>query len=149
MLTLDQVAVLPDGQLAQVSGAVVEMLRRLKDGDNVLGWEGDPNMELFVDLDTGLFDVWTLDLAGEPTLVVSAAPYCDQRLLERVIRADTRRFDVAQRVIDARAAREKAEASRLADQREEAHDKLHLALLQDIGAYEGGLTKRIFPVGGD
>ena len=134
MAGLDRVMVLPDGGKITVDGSVLETVRRLKQGDGILGWEGDPDMEVFVDTSTGLFDVWTLDARGEPTLVVSEAPYADQRLIERVIRADGRRFDIAGRVLE---HNRRVDAQRRAQRQaanEERADKLHHALLRDIGA---------------
>lgn len=141
---LDQATVLPgEGTMVLVDATVTDTLRRLRDGDNVLGWEGDPNMQLMVDRTTRLFDVWTLDPAGNATLVVGQRPYADSRLVEDVIRADNRRSDVIGRIIQANADNQRAARDRFRDQMAEAHDKLHFALLKDIGHLEGGLTRRL------
>ena len=139
----DQVTVVPGQGRVLVEGTVVDTLRRLREGDGILGWEGDPNMQLFVDTGTGRFDVWTLDARGEPALVVAEQPFADQRLIEAVIRADTRRFDVAGRVLEHNAHVDEARRREHHDENEEAADKLHHALMRDIGAYEGGLTRRV------
>lgn len=144
---LDQVAFLPDGSRVAVEGHVQDILRLLKHGDGILGWEGDPNMEIMVDLITGMFDVWTLDAAGNPYLALSR-PYCDHRLVTDVLAADTRRRDVAG---DAMRANQRADAAAEADfaaAAEEHYEKLQWALRKDLGAYEGGLTRMIHPVSG-
>lgn len=140
---MDHVTVLPGGTHVLVEGTVVDTLRRLRDGDGILGWEGDPNMQLFVDTESRLYDVWTLDAAGDPALVVSQYPYADQRLIEAVIRADSHRFDVATRVLEHNRTVDEANRKARQAESEERADKLHHALLKDIGAYEGGLTRRL------
>lgn len=144
---LDQVAYLPDGTRVAVEGAAVDTLRALQRGDGLLGWEGDPNMQIMVDLVTGTFDVWTLDAHGEPYLAISR-PYCDQRLVVDVLAADTRRRDVAGDVLARNKALEASQASSRRDEIEDATERLCHALRADIGAYEGGLTRTLFPVSG-
>lgn len=141
---LDQVAFHPTEGKVLVEGAVTDTIRRLKDGDGTFGWEGDPNMEVCVDLETGLYDVWTLGLDGEPALVAAGKPYCDGRLIEDVIRADTRRFDVLARIDAKNASVKKAHDEKAADERAEFADRLHLALMSDCGHHYGGLSRRLF-----
>jgi hypothetical protein len=140
---IDHVTVLPGEGMVVVNGAATDTLRKLREGDGLLGWEGDPNMQLFVDTGTGLWDVWTLDARGDPALVVAGCPYPDQRLVERVILADTRRFDVAGRVLEHNHQLDDAKRKERQAESEERADRLHHALLRDIGAYEGGLTRRV------
>lgn len=143
MMLLDRVAFdAGEGQVL-VEGAVTDTLRKLKFGDGILGWEGDVNMQLLVDTATGLYDVWTLDVAGEPSLVVAQKPYADDRLIRDVIHADSRRFDVVGRVLEKIDKRQELEREAHKAQVAEMADKLHFALMKDLGAHVGGLTKRI------
>lgn len=143
MMLLDRVAFdAGEGQVL-VEGAVTGTLRKLKFGDGILGWEGDENMQLLVDTSTGLYDVWTLDLNREPCLVVAQRPYADDRLIQDVIQADSRRFDVVGRVIEKVNKRDELEREARKAQVDEMADKLHFALMHDLGSQVGGLTKRI------
>lgn len=143
MMLLDRVAFdAGEGQVL-VEGAVTNTLRKLKFGDGILGWEGDENMQLLVDTASGLYDVWTLGQDGEPALVVAQRPYADDRLIQDVINADTRRFDVAGRVMEKANRRQELEREARKAQVAEMADKLHFALMKDLGAHVGGLTKRI------
>lgn len=138
---IDRVGAL-GGRLVLIPGEATDTERALQHGDGILGWEGDPNMEVAADLE-GQWWVTTLDREGKRVPVVGPRPYCDQRLVEAVIRADTRRFDVAARVLlhnqqlDERNRKERQAGN------EERADRLHHALLRDLGAYEGGLTRRV------
>lgn len=138
---LDSTTVMPgEGQVC-VEGGVTDTLRCLRYGDPTAGWEGDENMQLLVDLETGLYDVWTLDARGEPGLVVGQRPYADHRLIVDVVLADSRRFDVIGRIDARNAANEKAAKQKLEDARAAAAEKLRWALMKDVGHLYGGLTK--------
>jgi hypothetical protein len=138
---LDQVAFLPDGTRVAVEHGVQDTLRLLKHGDGILGWEGDPNMEIMVDLITGMYDVWTLDTQGRPYLAFSR-PYCDHRLVQDALACDTRRRDVAGDVMKLNLAREAAAQATFEDQVEEYADKLHFALRKDLGHLFGGTRRQ-------
>lgn len=140
---LDTVAFLPTEGRVVVEGDVLEVERRLREGDDLIGWEGDENMRLMVDLETGLYDVWTLGPDRTPVLAVAERPYCDQRLIEDVIRADTRRFDVAARVIKRNEEVAAGDRAARAEQNAELADKLQSALMKDLGHHYGGLTRRV------
>lgn len=142
-MLLDQVALTPYEGSVLVEGGVTDTLRRLRFGDGLLGWEGDPNIHLFVDTGTGLYDVWTLDEAGNPALVVGDRAYCDQRLIEDVIRSDTRRFDVLDRIAKKNERRQAHDDAERHAQMAELADKLHFALMHDLGSQVGGLTRRV------
>lgn len=106
----------------------------------------DPNMRLCVDLETGMFDVWTLDAHQRPFIAVSR-PYADARLIRDVQAADTRYRDVAGEARLANIARE-AEVQATFDEQVEAYaDKLLFALRRDLGHLEGGRS-RLVSVGG-
>lgn len=136
-MALDQVGFLPDGTRVAVEGHVLDTLRLLREGDGILGWEGDPNIQILVDLATGTYDVWTLDAAGEPYLALSR-PYADHRLVQDILNADTRRRDVAGSVLELNKARERAAQAEFSERVEEAADKLQFALRKDLGHLFGG-----------
>ena len=134
---LDQTCSLPDSTRVAVSSEVTDILRLLKYGDNILGWEGDPNMELMVDFESGMFDVWTLDAHRQPFIVLSR-PYCDHRLVLDVLKADTRRRDVAAEVLAHNKAQADREEAALGEAIEERGEKLQWALRRDLGHLDGG-----------
>ena len=160
-MALDQVMALPGGDRALITGDVLDVGRRINEGDPTVGWEGDPTMVLAVDNEQfitdidgnmtfpqvsnpqyGWFEVWGLD-AHNKAYLAACRPYCDSRLLAALAEGHWKRGDLAERIIRKNQMRVVEQERQAREQRVEANDKLHFALLHDIGAYEGGLTKRI------
>jgi hypothetical protein len=139
---IDRVGAL-GGRLVLIPAEATDTERALQRGDGILGWEGDPNMEIAADLD-GNWWVTTLDAEGNRTPVIGPRSYCDQRLVADVIHADTRRFDVAGRVLEHNRRLDDAKRAERRAANDERADRLHHALLRDIGAYHGGLTRRVY-----
>lgn len=149
-----------DGVRAVVGGEVMDIGRRINEGDPTVGWPGDPSMALCVDTEEyltdaagrptgvrnpkwGWFEVWGTDAHGEVYLAASA-PRCDAGLLRKLAEGHWSRGNPFDRVV-AENRRRQADQDRVErDRREETIDKLHLALRKDLGAYEGGLTRRIY-----
>lgn len=143
---LQAVSTLADGTRVAGDVELRDIVRLLKHGDGLRGWEGDPNMEVMVNLTTGMFDLWTLDARGEPYIALSR-PYCDHRLIDDVLAADTRRWDVAgASMANNEAVRAAADAS-FDEQVEAFADKLQWALRRDLGHHGGG-TRMIHAIGG-
>lgn len=125
-----------------VEGDVHDIIRRLEHGDPTVGWGGDPDLRLVANIETGEFEVWARDAAGDPYIAISH-PRCDASLLEKLVRSDNRRETVLDRVVKATKAREAAEASAQEDRFEEMADRLQFGLRRDLGHRHGGLTRRI------
>lgn len=144
---LQVVNALPDGTRIASEVGLRDIARALQEGDRLKGWEGDPDMIVCVDLITGMFDVWTRDNEGAPYIAFSR-PYCDGRLIDDALACDTRRRDVAGEVLVRNKAVDAAARAAFEAETEEAADKLRHGLLRDIGPYEVGLTRTLFPVSG-
>jgi hypothetical protein len=138
---LDRTHTLPDGTNLVVEGDVHDIARRLHEGDPTLGWAGDPNLLLFLNVATGMFEVWAPDAHLEPYLAV-AHPRCDASLIRRLVDADNRRETAYDRVVAANAKAEADAAQVRADHQEEVADRLHHALRKDLGHHVGGSTRR-------
>lgn len=121
--------------------------QRLHFGDASIGWNGDPALAVYHDADDRLVIMrWCED--GVPRRVMQSKPghkTLDTSALVFLAQHDSQRrggYDVKADV-DATRARIDADRQRDLDAKfEEAADKLHHALRKDIGALNGGLTKR-------
>lgn len=149
---LDAIAHLPDGGQVLVTGEAQDIVRRVREGDPTKGWEGDSSMRVTVSPYEGqfsgevrwLFEVWAVDNHGEPYLCVQSET-CGPELIEKLVRADTRRRDV---IAEAMAAQDKAQADRkaaMAERHEDIADRLAFALQGDNAAHFGG-KGRLHPV---
>lgn len=151
-----------DGTRAIVTGDVIDIGRRINEGDPTVGWEGDPTMALVIDdepyqtdpdgrpvyplipnLRYGWFEVWGTDAHGEAYLAASS-PTCDQNLLKALADGHWKRGSAHDRIVAENTRRAQAIAKEKAAEREEIADKLAFALHRDLGAYEGGLSRRIY-----
>lgn len=159
---LDQAVHTLDGTSIVATGDVVDIGRRLREGDPTCGWPGDPSMGLFVDMEEqvtdaegrpvwppmanpyfGWFEVWGIDAHREPYMI-GRYPTCTQEILKRMAERHWSRGNAADRVI-AEAQRRDAEAREERRERnEEMLDRMHFGLMRDNGSHYGsGLTRRI------
>ncbi len=147
---MDSFSFLPDGGHVIVEGECQDIVQRIRNGDPAKGWEGDPSMRVFVSPYESLgdghieyhFEVWGVDAQGEPYLAVSN-PTGGPELIDKLLRADTRRRDV---FAEAMKAQEKIEADRkaaLGEVHEEMADRLAFALMGDNPAEFGGKGRLI------
>lgn len=156
---LDQWATMPDGSKVLVEGEAQDIVGRIKNGDPSKGWEGDRSMRVFVVEQDGyvvngktpgdmrpasrcVFEVWGIDRTGEPYLAIESET-CGPELIDKLIRADTRRRDVVE---DAIKAQERAQADILQKQQEhheEMADRMAFALQSDNAAHFGGKGRLI------
>jgi hypothetical protein len=133
---------------------VSDIQNRLVHGDATLGWRGDPTMFITFALPIdpltqrpleggkGVFEVWAVDGRGEPYMVL-AAERCDQRIVRRIAEAARPGRDPVQDVIDHNVKIEAERKRQFSERVEEYGDKLHHALMRDVGHHYGGLTRRI------
>lgn len=136
---------LPNGQSLWVDA---DFYRRLHFGDASIGWNGDPALAVYHNGDRLEIVRWCED--GEPRVIMRSKPghkTLDTSALVFLAAHDSQRrggFDVRAE-LDAHNDRIRADRQRELDARfEEAADKLHHALRKDIGAHNGGLSKRQF-----
>lgn len=121
---------------------------RLHYGDASIGWNGDMDLGVYHEGDRLVIVRWCED--GEPRVIMRSKPghkSLDTAALVFLAAHDSQRrggYDVKADV-DATRARIDADKARESDAKfDEVADKLHFALRRDIGAHEGGLSKRVF-----
>lgn len=153
------------------TGEMLDIGRRLVEGDATLGFAGAPDLTLHlavkVDPVTGnpddrcnkhrrrdcrsceddgdvpyLFEVWGIDEHRQPYLALSW-PKCDASLIRRLVEIDNRLSDVATRSAQMALAALRRKESAEAEQRGEMVDKLAFALRKDLGHHHGGLTREV------
>lgn len=71
---------LPDGTDVDIAADVLDIGRKVREGEPTLGWEGDPLASLVWNPDLDVFEVLGKDLYGE-TYVMASHTHCDERLL--------------------------------------------------------------------
>lgn len=125
-----------------------DFIQRLHYGDATIGWNGDMSLGVYHEGDRLVIARWCED--GEPRVIMRSKPghkTLDTSALAFLAAHDSQRrggYDVKADV-DATRARIDADKQRATDAKfEEVADKLHFALRKDIGAHEGGLSKRQF-----
>lgn len=133
-----------NGNRMLVESDVLDIGRRIAQGDEL--WRGDPTMGLFWNPVEGMFEVWGEDIAGTPYLA-AAHTHADARLILKLVEGDWQKGLAKVNALQAAEAKRKADEARaFADQNEELADKLHFALVKDIGQHYGGMTRRQIPV---
>lgn len=124
-------------QMAEVSFDVYDIATRIQKGDES-GWRGDPSASLMFNPLAGRFEVWMVDVTGTP-YVACSHHRCDHTLITKLIEGDWRKGkalheDLIKKNRKIRDAHETAEK----EKRLELADKLHWALIQDLGHLNGG-----------
>jgi hypothetical protein len=147
---LDTVHHLLDGTNVMIAGGVTDIGDRIAQGDPTCGWEGDPSMGLFVDMEqyvdglanpyVGWFEVWGKDDHGNGYFV-GRWPRCDADILRDLAAGHWKRGNPAIRAQERQAQRRAELDYQAAQKRMEGHDKLHHALLASMGQHYGGLTR--------
>ena len=142
---------------AYVDSDVLDIRRRLTEGDATCGWRGEPTARLFhnqlEDPVTGkvvsMWEVECLDRSGTPYIAASlVADYLDHRIIEKMVLGDWQRGKVA--LDEITAANQRLAEARAAERRdaiEAVADKLHWAMVRDTGHHEGA-TRRLYWMGG-
>jgi hypothetical protein len=124
-------------QFAEITSDVYDIARRIREGDES-GWRGDPSASLMHNPFSNMFEVWMIDGMNTP-YIAATSHRCDHSLLLKLIEGDWQKgkqlleaiqkknHDIHQAKIDAEE-----------DKRLEIADKIHWALMKDIGHHEGG-----------
>lgn len=126
---------------AEISTDVFDIARRVREGDES-GWRGDPTASILFNPMTQHFEVWMIDAQNTPYIACSG-PRCDHSLIVKLIEGD---WQKGRRLLEEiqkknRDARE-AENLALRDKAEEIADKMHFAILKDLGHLEGGTRRQ-------
>lgn len=129
-------------EMAEVSWDVYDIATRIQRGDES-GWRGDPSASLMFNPLANRFEVWMVDALNTP-YVACSHDRCDHTLITKLIEGDWQKGkqlaeDIMKRNRKIKDAHEQAEK----DKRQELADKLHWALIKDLGHLEGS-NRRVF-----
>lgn len=128
-------------QFAEITSDVYDIARRIREGDES-GWRGDPSASLMHNPFSNQFEVWMVDGMNQPYIAATSTK-CDHSLLIKLTEGDWQKGkqlleamqkknrDIHQSKIDAEE-----------DTRMEIADKLHWALMKDVGHLEGGTHRQ-------
>lgn len=128
-------------QMAEVAFDVYDIATRIQKGDES-GWRGDPTASLMFNPVIGRFEVWMIDATGTP-YVACSHHRADHTLIVKLIEGDWQKGkalheDLMKKNKAVRDAHETVEK----EKRLELADKLHWALIKDVG-HLGGSNKRV------
>jgi len=122
---------------AEISTDVFDIARRIREGDES-GWRGDPTASIMFNPITNHFEVWMVDGLNQPYIACSSSR-CDHSLIVKLIEGDWQKGkrlheDLMKKNRAIKDAHETAEK----EKRLELADKLHWALIKDLGHLDGG-----------
>jgi hypothetical protein len=137
----------PDGERVRIDDPVAD---RIKKGDPIFGWEGDERYQLYVNYKIGRWELWRHEDDGVmrlnlvvPGFVsgVDVVPY----LIEWIVTHDGRRgFNPTDLVIKESLRHQREREAEGHARNEEAADRLHHALVKDVGHTDVGMSRRQF-----
>ena len=123
-------------QMAEVAFDVYDIATRIQKGDES-GWRGDPSASLMFNPIAQRFEVWMIDATGTPYIACSHTR-CDHTLIVKLIEGDWMKGkQLAEDINKRNRAIIQAHETAEQDKRLELADKLHWALIRDIGHMEG------------
>lgn len=134
------------GGLVLPTDDVVGIAERVKFGDPVVGWRGDPQADTYLDPNTGQVAVYTFDGHGNRYCATvldinRAGEGWRHELLRRLRDGDWQRDDVVERRMEELMAPVKAKEAAHREKAEQAAEKLAWALKRDLGHLYSGTTK--------
>lgn len=134
----------PDGRRIMVEGGVLDVNRRMQEGDATVGWRGDPDLYLEYDLVLDRYVVMRAasDSRGATTVMTWGFPL-DERLLIHLRDHDLRRADVV-KPLDALVAHETAREQATEDRLTETVGDVWAGVQWDIARRQGELASRSF-----
>jgi len=126
---------LPDGRDVRIDADVLDIGRKLREGEPTLGWGGDPAASLVFNEDRNCFEVLGQDLMGR-TYVMASHPKCDERLLVKCRDGHwSKAKDIIDRLVDDQAARYQQAQDALSEAiREEYAPRLATTILRSNGS---------------
>jgi len=119
---------------------------RVRDGDPVVGWRGDPTMDTYLIDATGEVQVFAFDRSGERYCAASVSahsPGWKHELLSKLRDGDWQ-SGAAERWVNERNAEQDALEREHAGQLEERTDRLAWAVRRDVGTHVDGLSKEFY-----
>lgn len=138
--------ILPGDDLHDVAGLV-------QGGDALIGWRGDPTMDVYVWPEYGTVAVYGFDRGGVRYLAAQESlsnPGWRHDLLRRLRDGDYQRGDDVFADIEKKnAAAHKAADDKWDEFADEQAEKLAWALRRDVGVYVDGRSRDFYPVGGN
>jgi hypothetical protein len=114
-------------QFAEITTDVYDIATRIREGDES-GWRGDPSASLMHNPFTNKFEVWMVDGMNVP-YIAATSDKCDHSLILKLIEGDWQK---------GRQLLEAIQKKNREDKRREIADKLHWAIIKDVGHLEGG-----------
>lgn len=126
---------------AEISTDVYDIARRIREGDES-GWRGDPTASVMFNPLTQHFEVWMVDALNRPYIACSSSR-CDHSLIIKLIEGDWQKGrklleDIQKKGQAAHNAKVQAERDKV----EEMADKIHWAIVRDVGHLEGGTRRQ-------
>lgn len=138
---------LPGGQSLMVDS---DFYDRLHNGDASIGWVGDPSLGVYHSDDC--VELWRHCADGETRMIMRSRPGLTSlgtealRFLAEHDSQSRRQYDA---VAETNAHNDRIRRREAADrdaQMEDVADRLQFGLRKDLGAYEGGSTRRLMPL---
>lgn len=127
--------------LAEITMDVYNICERIRNGDES-GWKGDPSASVMFNPLTAKFEVWLVDGQNVPYIAASG-DRCDHSLIVKLIEGDWRKgHQLLKELQTKNRAAHQAQIDSQEDMRMELADKLHWAILKDIGHLEGGTHRQ-------
>lgn len=124
-------------QFAEITSDVYDIATRIREGDES-GWRGDPSASLMFNQWTNKFEVWMEDGMRQP-YIAATSDRCDHSLILKLIEGD---WQKGRRLLDEIQNKNRAAHSARVleeeDKRLEIADKLHWAIIKDVGHLNGG-----------
>jgi hypothetical protein len=133
---------IPDSdQWIEVSFDVFDIVRRIREGDES-GWRGDPNASIMFNPVTRHFEVWLVDDKNIPYIACSS-DRCDHSLIVKLIEGDWQKGKkLIEEIQKKNRLAHEAKLSMDRDRAEEIADKMHWAIIRDLGHLEGGTRRQ-------
>jgi len=133
---------IPDSdQWIEVSFDVFDIVRRIREGDES-GWRGDPNASIMFNPVTRHFEVWLVDDKNIPYIACSS-DRCDHSLIVKLIEGDRQKGKkLIEEIQKKNRLAHEAKLSMDRDRAEEIADKMHWAIIRDLGHLEGGTRRQ-------
>lgn len=125
----------------EVTTDIYDIARRVREGDES-GWRGDPTASVMFNPVTNHFEVWMIDETNTPYIACSNQR-CDHTLIMKLIEGD---WQKGRRLLEEIQKKNRtAHAAKLSEDRdraEEIADKMHWAIIRDLGHLEGGTRRQ-------
>ena len=144
---MDIPQLLPDGSSLWMD---VEFMKMLHNGKPEIGWEGDPKLGVYFYKDR--LEIRRADDSGNMRhVIMRSRPGVRSLGMEALVflaehdSQSRKRYDVVADINQHNARVQRDLDAKRADSRGEAVERLAHALQRDIGPYETGLSRRLFP----